>query len=224
MCVNVQPQNAHAYYVGSVLPLPVLFSGARKEFILTRTLFSRRLKNSCVAYFIALLAYDSWASRENIRTIGSAPACQQCQVLASHSDLEMGFENCRNSPLRKPRLQIILLSKTTEEKGVRDNWHYLLKSDLILTHVYFHVTVIYADVTDSTKLLLNQDILTTATTTFTHTSLNDKKKMAHLRIWTCWLYCGSLSILKRKRQKPVLTFCSLYGRVHGLQLIWNLCI
>lgn len=42
--------------------------------------------------------------------------------------------------------------------------------------MYFHVTVIYADVTDSTKLLLNQDILTTATTTFTHTSLNDKKK------------------------------------------------
>lgn len=177
MCVNVQPQNAHAFYVGSVLPLPVLFSGARKEFKLTRTLFSQCLKNSCLAYFIALLAYDSWASRENIGTIGSAPACQQCLVLTSHSDLELGFENSCNSPFGKPRLQTVLLSKTTKEKGigVRDNWHYLLKSHLVFTLMYFHLTVIHADVTDSMKLLVNQDILTTATTAFMHTSLNDKK-------------------------------------------------
>lgn len=42
--------------------------------------------------------------------------------------------------------------------------------------MYFHVTVIHADVTDSMELLVNQDILTTATTAFMHTSLNDKKK------------------------------------------------
>lgn len=59
MCVNVQPQNAHADCVVSVLPLPVLFSGARKELKLTRTLFSLCLKSSSLAYFIPLLAYYS---------------------------------------------------------------------------------------------------------------------------------------------------------------------
>lgn len=83
MCVNVQPQNAHAHWVVSVLPLPVLFLGARKELKLTRTLFSLCLKSSSLAYFIPLLVYYSWASRENTRTILCAPAYQQWLALVS---------------------------------------------------------------------------------------------------------------------------------------------
>lgn len=56
MCVNVQPQNAHAQCVVSVFPLAVLFLGARKELKLTRTPFSLCLKSSSLAYFISLLA------------------------------------------------------------------------------------------------------------------------------------------------------------------------